>query len=142
MTQSESTDWWHDDVHSDSLNLRLTGTCQSDAQAPVTLGYRRQLSVPSRAMGASLLLPLVEAKLKALPFGPQGPPPMPQLTYDSSPELVHRGAQIFNTRCMLCHGLNAVGGPLPDLRYSSKAKIESLDQIVLDGVFARAGMPS
>lgn len=80
--------------------------------------------------------------MKALPFGPQGPPPMPQLTYDSSPELVHRGAQIFNTRCMLCHGLNAVGGPLPDLRYSSKAKIESLDHIVLDGVFARAGMPS
>ena len=67
---------------------------------------------------------------------------MPQLTYDSSPQLVHRGAQIFNSTCMLCHGLNAVGGPLPDLRYASKDMIESLDQILLDGVFAPAGMPS
>jgi quinohemoprotein ethanol dehydrogenase len=83
-----------------------------------------------------------QAKLKVVPFGPQGPPPMPQLTYDSSPQLVRRGAQIFNSSCMLCHGLNAVGGSLPDLRYSSKDMIESLDQILLDGVFAPVGMPS
>jgi len=83
-----------------------------------------------------------QAKLNVPSFGPQGPPPMPDLTYDSSPELVHKGAMIFNSRCMLCHGLNAVSGPLPDLRYSSKEMIESLDQILLDGVLARAGMPS
>ena len=38
--------------------------------------------------------------------------------------------------------MNAVGGPLPDLRYSSKDMIESLDQVLMDGVFASAGMPS
>jgi quinohemoprotein ethanol dehydrogenase len=43
---------------------------------------------------------------------------------------------------MLCHGLNAVGASLPDLRYSNKDMIESLDQILLDGALAPAGMPS
>ncbi len=108
------------------------GLFNAPGSGPVKPGYGRILTF---AIGG-------QAKLKVLPFGPQGPPPMPQLTYDSSPQLVHRGAQIFNSSCMLCHGLNAVGGSLPDLRYSSKDMIESLDQILLDGVFAPVGMPS
>lgn len=99
---------------------------------PVKAGYGRILTF---AIGG-------QAKLKVLSLVPQGPPPMPQLTYDSSPELVHKGAQIFNARCMLCHGFNAVSTSLPDLRYSSKDMIESLDQVLLDGVLAPAGMPS
>jgi quinohemoprotein ethanol dehydrogenase len=83
-----------------------------------------------------------QAKLHVPPFGHESPPPVPDLTYDSSPELVHKGSQIFNGRCMLCHGLNALGGPLPDLSYSSKETIEALDKIVLDGVLAPVGMPS
>ena len=43
---------------------------------------------------------------------------------------------------MLCHGLDAAGGSLPDLRYSSKEMIESLDKVLLDGMLASAGMPS
>jgi mono/diheme cytochrome c family protein len=81
-------------------------------------------------------------KLNVPSFGPHGPPPIPELTYDSSPELVHKGEQIFNARCMLCHGLNAVSAGLPDLRYSSKDMLESLDQVLLDGVLAPAEMPS
>ena len=96
------------------------GLFNAPGSGPVKPGYGRILTF---AIGG-------QAKLKVPSFGPQGPPPMPQLTYDSSPELVHRGAQIFNSRCMLCHGLNAVGASLPDLRYSSKEMIESLDQIV------------
>ena len=108
------------------------GLFNPPGSGPVKPGYGRILTF---ALGG-------QAKLSAPSFGPQGPPPMPELTYDSSPELVHRGSIIFNSRCMLCHGLNAVGGSLPDLRYSRKKMIESLDQIVLDGVLARAGMPS
>jgi len=67
---------------------------------------------------------------------------MPELTYDSSPELVLKGEQVYNGNCVTCHGRNAVGGALPDLRYSSKGTIESLDKIVLDGMLAPAGMPS
>ena len=83
-----------------------------------------------------------QAKLNVPLFGHSAPPPIPELTYDSSPELVHKGAQIFNNRCMLCHGLNAVSASVPDLRYSSRGTIESLDKIVLDGRLAPAGMPS
>jgi cytochrome c5 len=71
-----------------------------------------------------------------------GAPAIPELTYDFSPELVHKGAQIFKSRCMLCHGLNAVSASLPDLSYASKHRIESLDRVLLDGVLAPAGMPS
>jgi quinohemoprotein ethanol dehydrogenase len=108
------------------------GLFNAPGSGPVKPGYGRILTF---AIGG-------QAKLKVLSFVPQGPPPMPQLTYDSSPELVRKGAQIFNARCMLCHGLNAVGASLPDLRYSSKDMIESLDQVLLDGVLAPAGMPS
>jgi quinohemoprotein ethanol dehydrogenase len=108
------------------------GLFNTPGNGPVKPGYGRILTF---ALGG-------QAKLSVPSFGPQGPPPIPELTYDSSPELVHKGAQIFNSRCMLCHGLNAVSASLPDLRYSSKEMIESLDQILLDGVLARAGMPS
>jgi quinohemoprotein ethanol dehydrogenase len=108
------------------------GLFNAPGRGPVKPGYGRILTF---AIGG-------QAELKVLPFGPQGPPPIPQLSYDSSLELVHRGAEIFNGRCMLCHGLNAVGGSLPDLRYSSKDMIESLDQVLLDGALAPLGMPS
>jgi len=99
---------------------------------PAKPGYGRVLTF---AVGAT-------AKLKVTPFGHDGPPPMPELTYDSSPELVLKGEQVYNGNCVTCHGRNAVGGALPDLRYSSKGTIESLDKIVLDGMLAPAGMPS
>jgi len=67
------------------------GLMNAAGEGPVKPGYGRILTF---AIGG-------QAKLKVMPFGPQGPPPMPQLTYDSSPELVHRGAQIFNSSCML-----------------------------------------
>lgn len=99
---------------------------------PSKAGYGRVLTF---AIGAT-------AKVKVTPFGHDGPPPMPELTYDSSPELVLRGEQGYNGRCVTCHGRNAVGSALPDLRYSSKETIQSLDRIVLDGMLAPAGMPS
>lgn len=55
---------------------------------------------------------------------------------------MHAGALLFNSHCFLCHGLNAVAGPLPDLRYSSREVLDSLPSIVLDGARASGGMPS
>ena len=49
---------------------------------------------------------------------------------------------LFNSRCFLCHGLNAIAGPLPDLRYSSKEVLDSLPSIVLGGTREAGGMPS
>ena len=57
-------------------------------------------------------------------------------------QAVHAGGLLFNSHCFLCHGLNAVAGPLPDLRYSSKEVLDSLASIVLGGARASNGMPS
>ena len=82
-----------------------------------------------------------KAVLKAPPFGHKNPP-RPAITAKQDPQTVHAGALLFNSHCFLCHGLNAVAGSLPDLRYSSKTVLNSLPAIVLDGERASAGMPS
>jgi quinohemoprotein ethanol dehydrogenase len=55
---------------------------------------------------------------------------------------MHEGVLLFNSRCLRCHRLNAVAGPLPDLRYSSKETLDSLESILLGGARASDGMPS
>ena len=56
--------------------------------------------------------------------------------------MVHEGGLLYNANCARCHGLNAVAGPLPDLRYASKETFEGIEDIVLGGSRASAGMPS
>ena len=79
--------------------------------------------------------------LKAPPFGHKNPP-RPAITAKQDPHAVHAGALLFNSHCFLCHGLNAVAGPLPDLRYSTKEVLDLLPSIVLGGAGASGGMPS
>jgi glucose dehydrogenase/mono/diheme cytochrome c family protein len=78
---------------------------------------------------------------KPLAFGHRTPPPMPDFA-DASPEIIHQGDLLFGANCAGCHGLNAVAGPLPDLRYASKQTLEGIEQIVLGGSRAAMGMPS
>ena len=82
-----------------------------------------------------------KAILKAPSFGHKDPP-RPAVTAIQDPEAVHAGRVLFNSHCFLCHGLNAVAGPLPDLRYASKEVLDSLPSIVLGGARASGGMPS
>jgi quinohemoprotein ethanol dehydrogenase len=82
-----------------------------------------------------------QAVLNAPPFGHKEPP-VPAITTKQDPRLVHAGSLLFNDQCFSCHGLNAVAGPIPDLRYSSKAVLDALPSIVLGGSRAAAGMPS
>jgi len=79
--------------------------------------------------------------LKAPPFGHKDPP-IPAVTAKQDPQAVHAGALLFNSHCLFCHGANAVGGPLPDLRYSSAEVLDSFASIVLGGTRASDGMPS
>ena len=81
---------------------------------PVKPGYGRILTF---TLGGT-------AKLKVPPFGHKDPP-VPQITTKASSQLAQAGGLLFNEHCMGCHGMNAVAGPLPDLRYSSK---ETLDR--------------
>jgi len=82
-----------------------------------------------------------KAILKAPFFGHKNPP-RPAITAKQDPQAVHAGGLLFNSHCFLCHGLNAVAAPLPDLRYSSKEVLDSLPSIVLGGARASSGMPS
>jgi mono/diheme cytochrome c family protein len=82
-----------------------------------------------------------KAELKTPPYGHKEPP-VPAVTAKQKARLVRQGGLLFNGQCFLCHGLNAVAGPLPDLRYSNKATLDALQEIVLRGTRAAAGMPS
>jgi quinohemoprotein ethanol dehydrogenase len=82
-----------------------------------------------------------KATLKAPPFGHQDPP-VPAITAKQNPKSVHVGGLLFNAHCFICHGLNAVAGPVPDLRYSNKEVLDAFGSIVLGGVRASDGMPS
>jgi PQQ-dependent dehydrogenase (methanol/ethanol family) len=81
------------------------------------------------------------ATLKAPAYGHKGPP-TPVLNIAASPQTVREGGEIFNSMCAPCHGINAVAGPVPDLRYASKETLEGIEDIVLGGSRASAGMPS
>jgi len=81
------------------------------------------------------------AALKATPFGHKEPP-VPAISEKQDPQAVKKGAALYNAQCFLCHGINAVSGSLPDLRYSTKPVLDSLESIVLDGTRAADGMPS
>jgi quinohemoprotein ethanol dehydrogenase len=83
-----------------------------------------------------------KATLKAPAYGHKEPPPMPALTINTSPQVVHEGGQMFNSQCAPCHGVNAVAGSLPDLRYADKETLQGLEDVVLGGSLASEGMPS
>ena len=69
-------------------------------------------------------------------------PPTPPTNINASTQVVKEGNALFNSHCASCHGINAVAGPLPDLRYSSRETLEGIEGIVLGGSRASAGMPS
>ncbi len=69
-------------------------------------------------------------------------PPVPAITMKASPKMIHEGQLLFNAECAGCHGLNAVAGGVPDLRYASKAVHQQFQEIVLGGTRAALGMPS
>ena len=98
---------------------------------PVRPGYGRILTFK---LGGT-------ATLNPPAFGHQEPP-TPVLSVSVSPRVVHEGGLLFNTHCAGCHGINAVAGPLPDLRYSNRDTLERIEDIVLGGNRASLGMPS
>jgi PQQ-dependent dehydrogenase (methanol/ethanol family) len=99
---------------------------------PVKPGYGRMLTFK---LGGN-------AAFKPLAYGHTEPPPVPTITVDTSPQVVHQGKLLFADNCAGCHGSNAVAGPLPDLRYASAATLKDIEGIVLGGQRAVLGMPS
>ena len=92
--------------------------------------------------GRILTFALGGTKKLEVPFYGHTEPPVPVTTVPSTPEMVAQGATLYAQHCAMCHGRNAIAGPLPDLRYSTAQVHAQLDSIVLGGVRAPLGMPS
>ena len=63
--------------------------------------------------------------------------------YKSNTPLARHGAEIFDERCMSCHGIEAVsGGSAPDLRASPvPPSASAFDSVVRGGALSAVGMP-
>jgi len=82
-----------------------------------------------------------KASLRIQPYG-HSTPPSPPLTVTASADIVKQGGALYDRHCMICHGLNAVAGPIPDLRYASAQTHTQFEQIVRGGTRASLGMPT
>lgn len=56
---------------------------------------------------------------------------------------VEPGAAIYVASCLFCHGAPGVnnGGAIPNLGFSSKATLENMAELILNGAFVESGMP-
>ena len=81
------------------------------------------------------------SKLEIPPFGHSGPP-TPALHLNASPETLREGGSLYATYCFSCHGIIAVAGSLPDLRYATPEVHRQFAAIVLGGARESRGMPS
>ena len=107
------------------------GLGNNPIMGPVKPGYGRILTF---ALGGT--------KKLNVPFYGHKDPPRPVLKLAASPEMVAQGTALYAQYCAMCHGRNAVAGPLPDLRYSTAEVHAELDSIVLGGARQQLGMPS
>ena len=81
------------------------------------------------------------AKLEIPPFGHSGPP-KPAIQMNVPRETLREGKLLYGTYCVPCHGIDAVAGSLPDLRYASAEVHHQFISIVLGGERESRGMPS
>jgi quinohemoprotein ethanol dehydrogenase len=79
--------------------------------------------------------------LRVPPFG-HTTRPVPPLAVTASAATVKQGGTLYDGNCAGCHGVFAVAGSLPDLRYASAAVHEQFEKIVLGGARASLGMPA
>ncbi len=107
------------------------GLYNDAGMGPVKPGYGKILTF---SLGAS-------ATLKTIPFGHKDPP-TPVIKTTASKQVIHLGGLLYFTNCAACHGIFAVAGPLPDLRYADKQTLEGIEGIVLGGSRVKNGMPS
>jgi len=108
-----------------------TGMINAPGQGPLKPGFGR---VVTFALDG-------KASLRVQPYG-HPTPPAPPLAVTASAETVKQGSLLYDRHCMICHGLNVVAGPIPDLRYASAQTHAQFDRIVRGGARATLGMPT
>jgi quinohemoprotein ethanol dehydrogenase len=69
-------------------------------------------------------------------------PRLTAIEFEASDAEIARGADLYASRCAMCHGGGASsGGAIADLRYSTAATFDIFEQIVRDGAYSGLGMP-
>jgi quinohemoprotein ethanol dehydrogenase len=81
------------------------------------------------------------SKLEVPPFGHSGLP-TPSIHLTASQETVRQGGSLYATYCFSCHGVIAIAGSLPDLRYATPEVHQQFAAIVIGGARESRGMPS
>jgi len=82
-----------------------------------------------------------KATLTPTPYG-HAAPPVPAIALDTTPAALLEGQMLYRTYCRFCHGLDAIAGPLPDLRYATADVHRQFESIVRGGARKALGMPS
>ncbi|MGH8227465.1 MAG: PQQ-dependent dehydrogenase, methanol/ethanol family [Steroidobacteraceae bacterium] len=91
---------------------------------------------------ARLLVFTLGAKGVKLPPAPTAADiPPPPATHEPARE-VHEGAALFTAHCAVCHGQDAIGSGVKDLRHLTPQVHAQFGEIVLGGRFAKKGMAS
>jgi len=107
------------------------GLINPPGQGPVKPGYGRILTF---VMGGTATL--------EVPVYGHPDPPAPAIQMDASVEMINEGRMLYQEHCFYCHGLEAVAGALPDLRYTTAEVHQQFEAIVLGGSRQVLGMPS
>jgi quinohemoprotein ethanol dehydrogenase len=108
-----------------------TGLINAPGQGPIKPGFGR---IVTFALDG-------KATLRVGRYG-HATKPMPPLAVTASAATLKQGATLYDRHCMICHGVNVVAGPIPDLRYASAQTHAQFEQIVLKGARASLGMPT
>ena len=65
------------------------------------------------------------------------------LTLPASKEELENGQKLYQTKCLGCHGpMGANGGSIPNLAYSTEPTFAIMEDIVLNGMYLKKGMPN
>ena len=67
---------------------------------------------------------------------------MVSMEYDSNEEDWNKGRLLYDGHCVMCHGFVGMnGGSIPNLAYTTEARLNILDGILLQGAYVEKGMP-
>jgi quinohemoprotein ethanol dehydrogenase len=139
---------WESPVHTGVMAAPVTFTVKGRQYVSVLAGWGGAFAlIGGNASGTSgvpgrLLTFALDGKatLPAPPAAPSKPSPM---TLNADAKTVESGTVLYARWCVYCHGFGASGGgAIQDLRYSSESVFGAYPRIVLDGLYASAGMPS
>jgi quinohemoprotein ethanol dehydrogenase len=85
----------------------------------------------------------LDANQRFAGFAKSKPKELINLTVSASEEELKNGQTLYQKKCLGCHGpMGANGGSIPNLTYSNEATFGIMEDIVLNGMYLKKGMPN